>query len=202
MTAILARIGAASRAGGRAESPRTYRRAGALAPEQRVELFVERVGEYRADVRRVAEAEARQRSTSSAASAASARWSCRRACRLRGAREAPSSSPTTRSPPAELDAVDGVLTGCTVAIAETGTIVLTGGRARAAARSRSCPTCTSAWSRRARSSSSCPRRLAMLGGCAGRAPSDDARSRARRRRRTSSSTASRASTARARSSSS
>ena len=29
--------------------------------------------------------------------------------------------------PAELDAVDGALTGCTAAIAETGTIVLTGG---------------------------------------------------------------------------
>ena len=34
-------------------------------------------------------------------------------------------SRTPASTPHELDAVDGVVTGCTVAIAETGTIVLT-----------------------------------------------------------------------------
>ena len=37
------------------------------------------------------------------------------------------SATTRRSRPADLDALDGVLTGCAVAIAETGTIVLDGG---------------------------------------------------------------------------
>ena len=71
----------------------------------------------------------------------------RRARRRRRARAAPSSTASTASSPA-----------ARVAIAETGTIVLTAGPTRAAARSRSSPTSTSASSRSARSSSSCPRR--------------------------------------------
>ena len=50
-----------------------------------------------------------------------------------GAPTASSSSRTTSSSNAALDRLDGVLTGCTLAIAETGTIVLTGGSARGAA---------------------------------------------------------------------
>ena len=65
--------------------------------------------------------------------------------------------------PRALDEVDGVLTGCALAIAETGTIVLDGGRAvRAAGRSPWCPTSTSAWWRRARSSPSVPDAVAAL----------------------------------------
>jgi L-lactate dehydrogenase complex protein LldG len=41
---------------------------------------------------------------------------------------------------AELDLVDAVLTGSTVAIAETGTIVLDGGPGQAGGRCRCCPT--------------------------------------------------------------
>ena len=102
---------------------REYRRTGALDAESRVALFCDRAGEYRADVRRVDDV--------AAAVAA--------ACRTRGARRlaVPAGLPATWRPadlelvedaaltPHELDALDGVVTGCTLAIAETGTIVLT-----------------------------------------------------------------------------
>jgi L-lactate dehydrogenase complex protein LldG len=100
---------------------RAYRRAGTLDDEARVALFCERVGEYRAEVRRC---------TDVAAEVASL-----------GARRlvVPAGLPTEwRTVEAveddglsarELDAFDGAVTGCTVAIAETGTIVLTAGPA-------------------------------------------------------------------------
>ena len=95
-----------------------------------VELFVERVGDYRATVH------ARPRPSLPAAIAAVARGhpgagasSCRPGSR-RLARERSTSSVVADDPPlviADLDALDGVITGCAVAIAETGTIVLDGG---------------------------------------------------------------------------
>jgi L-lactate dehydrogenase complex protein LldG len=126
--AILQRIAAA--AGAPSAGPpaaREYRRTGALGGEERVELFCRRVGEYRADVRRVDEAEL----PAAISSACSSRDSRRLAV--------PAGIATGwRSPDLEfvddhgmsagdLDAVDGALTGCTAAIAETGTIVLTAG---------------------------------------------------------------------------
>ena len=106
---------------------REYRLRGTLDEEQRVALFCERVGEYRADVRRCAESKV-------AAIVASV-------CAARSARRlvVPDGLPAAwRSDavewivdegltPMELDRMDGALTGCTVAIAETGTIVLTAG---------------------------------------------------------------------------
>jgi L-lactate dehydrogenase complex protein LldG len=106
--------------------PRRYRREGTLDHEQRVELFCSRVGDYRATVHRV---------DSSGIAA-----SCAAICSSAGARTivVPGGLPAAWRPPEvdlvegdaitarDLDAVDGVLTGCTVAIAETGTIVLTG----------------------------------------------------------------------------
>jgi L-lactate dehydrogenase complex protein LldG len=120
--AILGRVGAGHAA---APAPRAYRRAGTLSDEQRVELFCERAGEVRAEVRRVADVGA----------------AVDEACRARGVVRllVPSGVPVAWRPPgvelvgdtllapAELDAVDAVLTGCTVAIAETGTIALTSG---------------------------------------------------------------------------
>ena len=116
---ILARIGPA-----RPSPPwlGAYRRFGTLTQPERVELFCERAGEYRAEVRRVADVGAAVEDV----------------CRARGVRRllVPSGLPVAWRPatpelagdtlltPAGLDAVDGVLTGCTVAIAETGTIVL------------------------------------------------------------------------------
>ena len=92
---------------------RTYRRTGTLDAEARVGLFMERVGDYRATVRRglgtIAELEGRFVVPQDLP----AEW------RPRDAVEDGGLSPR------ELDALDGVVTGCTVAIAETGTIVLT-----------------------------------------------------------------------------
>jgi L-lactate dehydrogenase complex protein LldG len=100
---------------------RAYRRAGTLSGEQLVDLFCRRVGEYRATVHRVA-------ATDVAATIASV-------CGRRTLAVAPGVPPDWRAGFAvdngltaqELDRVDGALTGCTAAIAETGTIVLTAG---------------------------------------------------------------------------
>jgi L-lactate dehydrogenase complex protein LldG len=115
---ILARVRGAQ--GGASEPvPRAYRRAGKRTRAERVDLLAERLADYRADVRRLAEREI-------AAIAAGrigvppglpASW------RPPGAVEDQGLSPS------ELDELDGVLTGCTVAIAETGTLVLAGGPA-------------------------------------------------------------------------
>jgi L-lactate dehydrogenase complex protein LldG len=94
--------------------PRAYRQAGTLAPD--VGLFAERIAEYRATVHRVTGAE----------------LPAKLAELVRG---------RTGIPPGfafdgiedcglgvdELDALDTVITGCAVAIADTGTIVLDGG---------------------------------------------------------------------------
>ncbi|MGZ4333892.1 MAG: LutC/YkgG family protein [Gaiellaceae bacterium] len=106
-----------------------YRQAGELAAEARTDLFVTRVADYRADVRVVA-----------AGGLAAAIES---ACLERGATRVgvPAGLPADWRPDSlelvedrgltarELDALGGVVTGCTVAIAETGTIVLAGGPA-------------------------------------------------------------------------
>jgi L-lactate dehydrogenase complex protein LldG len=106
---------------------RAYRRAGSRTPDECVELFCERAGEYRAEVRRVGEV----------APAVEA------VCRELGVQRlaVPPGLPPAWRPaglelvedrgltPLELDAVDGALTGSTLAIAETGTIVLTSGPA-------------------------------------------------------------------------
>jgi L-lactate dehydrogenase complex protein LldG len=104
---------------------RAYRRAGIESSEERVELFCERVGEYRAEVQRVAELDVAALISS--------------ICAERDAKRlvVPPGLPAAwRSADVELvddhelsavalDQVDGALTGCTTAIAETGTIVLT-----------------------------------------------------------------------------
>ncbi len=104
-----------------------YRAAGTLDPAARVSLFAERVDDYRADVRRVA--------TGAIAEAVAAACTANDAARL----VVPADLPSAWRPagielvedagatPRELDGVDGVLTACTLAIAETGTIVLTAG---------------------------------------------------------------------------
>ncbi len=124
-SAILGRIDAALRGVEPVSVSRSYRRASALSPTERVDLFCERAGEYRAEVRRVG--------ADIAAAVAGV-------CRERDLRRllVPDGVPEAWRPsgpelvgdaaltPRELDAIDGVLTGCTVAIAETGTIALTG----------------------------------------------------------------------------
>ncbi len=104
----------------------SYRRAGSLAAEERVALFCRRVGEYRAEVHRVACADLAKAITTVCAA--------RDAVRLVVPPGLPSSWRAAdldlvdghELPAPDLDRVDGALTGCTVAIAETGTIVLSG----------------------------------------------------------------------------
>lgn len=101
---------------------RAYRTAGALDGPARVALLCERLADYRARVERTREGALK----SVVAGIAGA-----------GRIGIPPGLPETWRPanavedhglsPRELDALDGVLTGCTVAIAETGTLVLAGG---------------------------------------------------------------------------
>ncbi|HEY0607568.1 MAG TPA: lactate utilization protein C [Herpetosiphonaceae bacterium] len=106
---------------------RAYRATDDAPHEQLIEQFVERVTEYKATVRRVA---------SSALPAAIAE-----SCAARGVRRllVPRDLPAEWLPAdvepvldhnlsyAEIDSSDGVLTGCALGIAQTGTIVLDGG---------------------------------------------------------------------------
>jgi L-lactate utilization protein LutC len=125
---MLARIraGIAGAAPPAAEPP-AYRTKDSRSRDEIVTVFAERVAEYRATVHRVAEAEV-------AAQAASI-------CADHGATRlgVPAGLPAEWRPPevelvdddgltaGELDALDGAITGCAVAIAETGTFVLDGG---------------------------------------------------------------------------
>jgi L-lactate dehydrogenase complex protein LldG len=128
--AVLARVRAAL--GPAAEIPevqRAYHQAGALGAgggSVTVDRFCERVSDYRATVKRVRGDELPRALTA--------------ACALRGARRVavPADAPAWTVygvelvrddpplSPRQLDALDGVLSGCALAIAETGTIVLDG----------------------------------------------------------------------------
>lgn len=108
---------------------RTYRQRGALDADGRIELFCRRVGQYRAEVQRIAEAEV--------ATLVSAVCSARGATTLVIPHGIPLAWRSGNvelvddhglSAP-ELDQIDGALTGCTVGVAETGTIALTAGPA-------------------------------------------------------------------------
>ena len=128
---VLGRIRAALGSGGVVEEvPRSYRGAGAgPAPgdPEVVDRFCERAAEYRATVRRVPAA-----GLPEAIAAAFAEHGARR---VAVAPDVPAAAGAALElvgddPPLsarDLDALDGVLTGCAAAIAETGTIVLDGG---------------------------------------------------------------------------
>ena len=125
--AILARVRSALGPGVAVpEIPREYIPARPAVDDSAVDRFCERVAEYRASVVRVAPADLAD--------------TVARLCRERGARRiaVPPGGPeridgvevVVDDPPLSpqaLDALDGVLTGCALAIAETGTIVLDGG---------------------------------------------------------------------------
>jgi L-lactate dehydrogenase complex protein LldG len=109
--------------------PRGYRDAGTLgAPgnDVAVERFCERVAEYRATVQRV-----QRGGLADTVAATCARHGARRIAVPEGAPgEIPGIELVVDAPPLsprDLDGLDGVLTGCALAIAETGTIVLDGG---------------------------------------------------------------------------
>jgi len=124
---ILQRVRAATRDAREEPVVRTYRRAGGRDASARVELLVDRLVDYRAQVRRVDHVRA----------------AIAEVCAEQGAHRIaiPPQLPDAWRPegvelvedrglsPRELDALDGVVTGCTVAIAETGTLVLAAGAA-------------------------------------------------------------------------
>jgi len=132
---VLARIRTAV-ADGPAPAPvaRDYRNAGqppAVAGEELLELLVDRLVDYRALVRRSSTA-----MVAATVVAALTERGARRVAvpegilpagldRLEPGIELVGDAPPLT--PAQLDVLDGVLTGCAVAIAETGTIVLDGG---------------------------------------------------------------------------
>jgi L-lactate dehydrogenase complex protein LldG len=94
--------------------PRTYRRSAHY--DDLTGLFAERVSDYRANVRRSGDAEA----------------AVREALADHGARRVLMPGDDHGLSAHELDEIDGVVTGCEVAIAETGTIVLSAAQGRRA----------------------------------------------------------------------
>src|SRR5581483_10169926 len=133
---ILRRVRTALRDVPAAEQPadvpvaREYRQAGAPAGPELIERFAGRVAEYKAAVWRVA--------------AADLPGAIAQACARRGARRlvVPADLPAEWAPAGvellydyglgneQLDASDGVLTGCALGVAQTGTIILDGGPAQ------------------------------------------------------------------------
>ena len=97
------------------EVPRDYHGPGTAAAD--VDLFCERVADYKATVHRVAAGEVDR-----VVGEILARHDARRVVGTLGGFE-----PGTELGPRELDAVDGVVTGCALGVAETGTIVLDAG---------------------------------------------------------------------------
>jgi L-lactate dehydrogenase complex protein LldG len=103
---------------------RDYRRTLDLRPVEIVEMFAERVADYQASVRRV--------SLADLPGAVATALGGRRVVVPAGLPEewyagCDAAVDDGSMSVAELDAVDGVLTGCAIGIAETGTIVLDGG---------------------------------------------------------------------------
>lgn len=104
--------------------PRAYSIVGSLAAQARAELFIERLRDYGVEVLAVP--------APAVAEAVASRLTARKARRVAYPRGFPSVwlpprfdfSEGDSLMPAELDRLDGVVTGCTLAIAETGTLVL------------------------------------------------------------------------------
>ncbi len=130
-TTILGRIRSALADDGAAvEVPRSYRRSSERSRDETVDLFAEGVAEYRASVHR--------ESASDAAQVIAGLCRVQEAARM----ISPGGLPDAWRPAGvelvadddlsahDLDQLDGALTGCALAIAETGVIVLDGGAAQ------------------------------------------------------------------------
>ncbi len=108
-----------------------YRRHGQLGPEALVDLFAERAGEYRVEVRQVAstgvaEAIAAELDACGVRSAA-APADLPEAWRVPNVRWVTDGLDGVRLDTGTVDGCDAVVTGCALAIAETGTILFDGG---------------------------------------------------------------------------
>ena len=130
---ILHRIRAALEGASVGDVPRNYRTEDERPRDEIVNVFAERVAEYRATVHRVREAEIAETAQRIAREAGAERigvpadlpteWRPAEAGADEGLRLVEDSSLSVP----ELDALDGALTGCAVAIAEVGAFVLDGG---------------------------------------------------------------------------
>lgn len=108
-------------------TPIAHRQEGTLSADERVELFGARVRDYQADLHHVAESEV--------APLIASLCSAHSAHRLVVPRGLPNAWRSTELElvedddlsTGELDALDGAVTGCTVAVAETGTLLLAAG---------------------------------------------------------------------------
>ncbi len=100
---------------------RDYRRDGSRDSAARVDLFAERAADYRAEVIRL---DADEVATGIAKIVGTRRFGVPSG--LPAAWRSPSAVEDSALATGELDALEGVVTGCTVAIAETGTLVLAG----------------------------------------------------------------------------
>jgi L-lactate dehydrogenase complex protein LldG len=111
------------------EVPRDYARA--LGPDvDAIELFAERVADYQATVHRVAAGDLATAIADALAGRGAGRLVVPAGLPGEWLAAAKDLEPLADDPPltyADLDAADGVVTGCAVAIAETGTIVLDAG---------------------------------------------------------------------------
>jgi L-lactate dehydrogenase complex protein LldG len=121
--AILARIAAIPR-GAAPDAPRSYRREGIRSPADVIELFCERVADYRAEVVRVpatsVAAEVERVLAAHGAARVGVPTGLRTGWRPNGYTLVAEETLDT----AGLDILDAALTGSTTAIAETGTVVL------------------------------------------------------------------------------
>jgi L-lactate dehydrogenase complex protein LldG len=106
--------------------PRAYRRGAPGPGAGLVDVFCERVADYRATVRRTGDAAAAVRAACDAHGARRLACAPGWALGVDGIELVPDDPPL---PVAKLDAFDGVVTGCALAIAQTGTIVLDGAEA-------------------------------------------------------------------------
>jgi L-lactate dehydrogenase complex protein LldG len=128
--AVLARVRAALRDVADSEpteAPRSYNRSSDLSRDDVVRLFAERAADYRANVRRAVPGEVAETVATVLAEHGAGRvavpvdlpaeWRPRAAELIEDA----------GLPARELDELDGAVTGCALAVAETGTLVLDGG---------------------------------------------------------------------------
>jgi iron-sulfur cluster protein len=129
--AILGRIRSALADGAApVEVPRQYRRRGGRSRAEVIETFAERAGEYRATVRRAPPSELQRTLTELCRDRAARRLAVPTDLPPAWRPDGIELTPDTGLSPQELDAVDGALTGCALAIAETGALVLDGGHAQ------------------------------------------------------------------------
>jgi L-lactate dehydrogenase complex protein LldG len=116
-------------AGGAAPEPvvRAYRRGGETGEARLVDLLHDRLVDYKAEVRRVAEHDLPAAIADACAAHYVSRLGVPPGLRSDWRPGAVSVIEDDGLTPRELDGLDGVLTACTLAIAETGTIVLAAG---------------------------------------------------------------------------